>query len=157
MLTPLEIHNKEFRRAFRGYSESEVDEFLDEIVRDFEVLLKENADYKQRIEELEEKVAHFRLIEDTLNNTLVVAQRTAEEVKNNAHKEAEVIIRDAGAQADRIIQESQLRVRQVQGQYQELKHDMEVFRARMKALLQSYLDILEREALPEEMEEQAGE
>ncbi|NPV71642.1 MAG: DivIVA domain-containing protein [Firmicutes bacterium] len=155
MLTPLDIHNKEFRRGFRGYSETEVDEFLDEIVRDFEVLLKENAEYKQKIEDLEEKVAHFRLIEDTLNNTLVVAQRTAEEVKNNAHKEAEIIVRDAGAQADKIIEENQLRVRQIHAQYQDLKHEVEVFRARMRALLQSYLDIIDREEPL--TEERAGE
>lgn len=156
MLTPLDIHNKEFRKAFRGYSEIEVDEFLDEVVRDFELILKENAELKRKLEDLEEKVSHYRHIEETLNNTLIVAQGTAEEVKNAARKEAELIVREAQRQADKVIEESQAKVREVHRQYQDLIHEMEVFRARMRALLQSYLDILEKEVLPEEQPERGG-
>ncbi|MCR4398660.1 MAG: DivIVA domain-containing protein [Firmicutes bacterium] len=144
MLSPLDIHNKEFRRSFRGYSEAEVDEFLDQVVRDFETLLKENSEMKARIEDLEEKVAHFKVLEETLNNTLVVAQRTAEDVKASAHREAEVMIREAGAEANRIVEEGRAKARLVEEQYHALKHEMETFRARMKALLQSYLEMLDR-------------
>ncbi len=159
MLSPLDIHNKEFRRGFRGYNEAEVDEFLDEVVRDFELLLKENSEMKQKIEDLEEKVAHFRLLEDTLNNTLVVAQKAAEEVKANAHKEAEVIVREATAQGNKLIEESRSRARAVEQEFHDLKHEVGIFKARMKALLQSYLEMLEKELDAGEPggEEQAGD
>ncbi|MGE5484975.1 MAG: DivIVA domain-containing protein [Ignavibacteriales bacterium] len=145
MLSPLDIHNKEFKKGFRGYNEAEVDEFLDEVVRDFEALLKENSEMKQKIEDLEEKVAHFRLLEDTLNSTLVVAQKAAEEVKASAHRESEVIIREATAQGNKIMEESRAKVRVLGQQFHDLKHEMGVFKARMKALLQSYLEMLEKE------------
>ncbi len=160
MLSPLDIHNKEFKRGFRGYSETEVDEFLDEVVRDFEALLKENSEMKQKMEDLEEKMAHFRLLEETLNNTLVVAQKAAEEVKAAARKESEVLIREATAQGNKIIEESRAKVRVLGQELHDVKHEMGVFKARMKALLQSYLEMLQREIGdegPEMEDERAGD
>lgn len=150
ILTPLDIHNKEFRKAFRGYSEAEVDEFLDEVVRDFEALIRENAELKARLEEAEEKLSHYKSIEETLNNTLIVAQSTAEELKANARKEADLIIREGELKAQRAIEEAQGRVKKAQEEYEELRKQFQVFRSKVRGLTQAYLNLLEAEEPVEE-------
>lgn len=143
MLTPLEIHNKEFRKGFRGYSEIEVDEFLDQVVKDFEELLRDNAGLKARLEDLDAKVSQYKSIEETLNNTLVVAQQTAEDVKTSAQHEASLIIEKAEAEATRIIEEGQAEARAAVMEYENYKRQMQVFKARMKSIIKSYSDLLD--------------
>lgn len=87
-LTPLDIHNKEFTRGFRGYDEDEVNEFLDQVIKDFEKVIRDKKSLEDRVAELEDKNSHFNNIEETLNRSILVAQETADEVKNNANKEA---------------------------------------------------------------------
>lgn len=142
-LTPLDIHNKEFRRTFRGYSEQEVDEFLDEVVREFELLLKENASLKDQIAELEGRVEQFRTMEESLHKALVVAQQAAEDVRTAAKKEAELIVAAAGQEAERIQEHARSRIRETTQQYNDLKQEMHLFRTRMKTLIQSQLELLD--------------
>ena len=91
-LTPLDIHNKEFSRGFRGYDEDEVNEFLDQIIKDYEMLIREKKQLEEKVAELTEKLNYFSNIEETLNKSILVAQEAAEEVKRNAQKEAKLII-----------------------------------------------------------------
>ncbi len=86
MLTPIDIHNKEFTKGFRGYNESEVDEFLDQIVNDYEKLCRNNEELKERIARSERDVEQYKKLESSLQDTLLVAQRTAEEVTSAARK-----------------------------------------------------------------------
>ena len=96
MLTPLEIENKKFaKQMVNGYNVDEVDEFLDLLTVDYERLYKENTEARAKIEELDEDVTHYRAIENTLQSTLMMAQSTAEEVKNVAKQQAEQIINEA--------------------------------------------------------------
>lgn len=148
MLTPLDIHNKEFRRSFRGYNEDEVDDFLDEVVRDFEELLRANAALKEQVEQLQTRVEQYRQLENTLHNTLIVAQETAEEVKENARKEAELIVRQAEAEAKRIIEEAQRRAREEEERVAALRREAAAFRARVRSLLESQLEILRDDGWP---------
>ena len=76
VLSPLDIHNKEFTRSFRGYQEDEVNEFLDQIIKDYEITIRAKKDSEKEVEELTEKVEHFIKIEETLNKSIVVAQDT---------------------------------------------------------------------------------
>src|SRR5690554_51901 len=99
MLTPLDIQNKEFKKGIRGYKEDEVDEFLDEIMINYEKLFKENAELKDKIENAQQQVEQYKNIENTLKNTLVVAQNTAEEVKSSAQKKSQLIIEEAEIKA----------------------------------------------------------
>ncbi|GAF66153.1 cell-division initiation protein [Bacillus sp. TS-2] len=94
-LTPLDIHNKEFTRTFRGYDEDEVNEFLDQIIKDYEAVLREKKDLFARVTDLDEKLEHFKNIEETLNKSILVAQESAEEVRRNAQKEAQLIVKEA--------------------------------------------------------------
>ena len=79
-LTPMDIHNKEFTRSFRGYDEDEVDLFLDEIVEEFEGLYKENIELKDRLSMLADQISNYNTMENTLKETLVTAQSAANEV-----------------------------------------------------------------------------
>src|SRR5690625_7399669 len=94
-LTPLDIHNKQFRRSFRGYDEDEVNEFLDQVIRDYELAIRESEVANEQVIELEEKLGHFMNIEKTLNKTILVAQETAKEVKENARKVSKLNVKES--------------------------------------------------------------
>jgi len=142
MLTPLDIQNKEFKRGVRGYKESEVDAFLDEIMIDYEKIFKENIELKDKISMLNDQIKHYNQIEETLQNTLVVAQSTAEEVKLNARKNAELIIKEAEENSKKIIDEAKKEALKIREEYEALIKDMLVFKTRFKTLLQSQLESL---------------
>lgn len=145
MLTPLDIHNKEFKKSFRGYSEEEVDEFLDRVIKDYEQLYRENVDLKETIDRLNSKLEHFQHMENTLHNTLVIAQETAEEVKLNAKKETDLLIKEAEIKSQRLVDEAMTKVRRMTGEYEELKKQIQVYRTRMRTLVQAQLEILQTE------------
>src|SRR5215831_1161213 len=120
-LTPLDIHNKEFSRTFRGYDEDQVNEFLDQVIKDYEALIRENKDLHNQTLSLQERVDHFMNIEETLSKTIIVAQEAADEVRTNAKKEAQLILKEAEKNADRIINEALSRSRKVALEIEELK------------------------------------
>ena len=142
MLTPMEIHNKEFKKGMRGYKEEEVDEFLDKVVTDFEKLYRENGELKDKLSVINERVDTYNLMEKTLQNTLVVAQTTAEDVVVNARKKSEVIIKEAEEQAKRLIDEANKSVADIHRNYENLKKDAQVFKTRFRTLLESELESL---------------
>src|SRR5690625_1903171 len=117
----MDIHNKEFTRGLRGYNEDEVNEFLDQIIKDYEITIRDKKGLGKEVEELNEKLGHFMNIEETLNKSILVAQETAEEVKANARKEAKLMIREAEKNADRIINEALSKSRQVYIEIEDLK------------------------------------
>lgn len=142
-LTPLDIHNKEFTKAFRGYDEDEVNEFLDQIIKDMEILIKEKREMEEKLATLTERLGHFTNIEETLSKSILVAQETAEEVKTNARKEAQLIIKEAEKNADRIINESLVKSRKVALEIEELKKKATVYRIRFRSLLEAQLEMLD--------------
>jgi len=141
-LTPLDIHNKEFTRSFRGYDEDEVNEFLDQVIKDYELSIRETNDLKEKVAQLEERLSHFTNIEETLNKSILVAQETAEEVKGNATKESKLIIKEAEKNADRIINEALSKSRRIAMDVEELKKQAKVFRTRLRMLVEAQLDVI---------------
>ncbi len=142
MLTPMDIQNKEFKKGLRGYKEDEVDEFLDEIMLHYERLYKENSELKEKIENAHNQVKQYKNIEETLKNTLIIAQNTAEDVKGNALKKSNLIIEEAEIQAKEIIRKANRDVDDIRSEYEEVKKQMEIFKTRYKTLLQSQLESL---------------
>ena len=141
-LTPLDIHNKEFAKGFRGYNEDEVNEFLDQVIKDYENIIREKKELEERLNELTDRIGHYNNIEETLNKSIVVAQEAAEEVKRNAQKEAKLIIKEAVKNADRIVNESLSKARKIALEIEELKKQSKVFRTRFKMLIEAQLDML---------------
>jgi cell division initiation protein len=138
-LTPLDIRHKEFKRGMRGYADVEVDEFLDEIADEYERLFKENIDLQERVESLEDKVAGYKRIEETLQKTLVSAQASAEEVKQNATKESQLILQDAELKARQMINEAYSERQTIEQNMVKLRSAEEDFRFKFKTLLEGYL------------------
>jgi len=144
MLTPLDIHNKEFKRGFRGYNEEEVDQFLNEVVKDYEKLYRDNIELKETLDRVTSKLEHYQHMETTLNNTLVIAQETAEEVKLNARKECELQMKEAEIRAQKLMEEAMGKVRKMQGEYEELKKQAQIYRTRMRTLIQAQMEMLQK-------------
>lgn len=142
-LSPLDIHNKEFGRGFRGYQEDEVNEFLDQIIKDYEMLLREKKELEDRLKQTDERVGHFTSIESTLQKSIVIAQEAAEEVRRNSQKEAKLIVREAEKNADRIVNESLTKARRIAMEIDELKKQSKVFRNRFKMLVEAQLDLID--------------
>jgi len=145
VLSPMDIHNKEFTRGFRGYNEDEVNEFLDRIIKDYEMTIRDKKELEKEVEELNEKLGHFENIEETLNKSILVAQETAEEVKASARKEAKLIIKEAEKNADRIIDEALGKSRKIAMETEELGRQAKVFRTRLKMLIEAQLDMVNNE------------
>ena len=145
-LTPLDIHNKEFSRRFRGYDEDEVNEFLDQIIKDYEALIRDNKEMQTQMSTLQEKLGHFTNIEETLSKAIIVAQNAADELKNNAKKEAQLIVRESEKNADRIINESLAKSRKIAIEMEELKKQSMIYRTRFRSLLEAQIEILKEES-----------
>lgn len=143
MITPLDIENKKFaKQMVNGYSVDEVDDFLDDLTVEYEKLFKENSEYKAKVEKLEHDMEHYKTIESTLQSTLVMAQTTAEEVKEVASKQAEQIINEAKStaqkEADSLENEIALKKRELE----DAKKEFDVYKAKMESLLISQLELL---------------
>ena len=138
-LTPLDIRHKEFKRGMRGYADVEVDEFLDQIADEYERLFKENIDLQDRVESLDEKVAGYRRIEETLQKTLVNAQASAEEQKQNANKQAQLVLQDAELKARQLVNEAYCERQAIEQSMAKLRSAEEDFRFEFRRLLDGYL------------------
>ena len=144
-LTVLEIANKEFKNSLRGYNQDEVDEFLDEVMRDYEALIRENDELKQNIAGMGEKLEQYRALENTLQNTLVVAQSTSEDLKQSARKEAELVVREAQARARELMQKAESEVQHQYAELERIRRESGQFRAKIRSLLESQIALLNEE------------
>ncbi|WP_067620804.1 DivIVA domain-containing protein [Alicyclobacillus acidiphilus] len=142
-LSPIDIHNKEFRRSWRGYNEDEVDDFLERIIQDYEALIRQNKQLEEEIARINDRLAHYDSLEDSLSKSILVAQETAEEVKGNARKEAQLIIREAEKNADRIVSEALNKARKMALEVEEMQKQASLFRARFRSLVQSQLEMMD--------------
>jgi cell division initiation protein len=143
-ITPNEISNKDFKRVFRGYDIDEVDEFLEQIVDDYEKIYKENLSLKEKITSLNEKIEHYANIESTLQNTLVLAQKAADQAKDNSKRDSELIIKDAQEAANNIIRKAEEHVLEINREYEILKQQFTMFRSRFEGMLRAQLDALDK-------------
>lgn len=143
-ITPNEISNKEFKKAFRGYDSDEVDEFLDQIVEDYEKLYKENVNQREKLSALNEKLEQYSNLETTLQNTLILAQNAADQAKESSKKESELIINNAKESANQMIRDAEQSITEINKKYELLKQEYNMFRSRFKALLQAQIDTIEK-------------
>ena len=143
MLTPLDIENKKFQKQMmNGYNVDEVDDFLDEITVDYEKLYKENTELREEIERSKTDLEKYKNIEQTLQNTLVMAQKTADDIKNNAQDEADNIIKSARSKMQESVDELTKDLETRKREYAETKKQFDIYRAKMEALLISQLELL---------------
>ncbi len=153
VLTPMDIHNKQFKKKMRGYDEDEVNEFLNEIITDFEQLLTERKETKNELEEQKKRLAQFENIEESLNKSIVVAQEAADKLKENSQKESDNIVQEAQNKADKIIQDAQNnadtllkkaveQAQKIEQETEELRKQSRVFRQRLQLMVESQLELI---------------
>ncbi|HZJ56891.1 MAG TPA: DivIVA domain-containing protein [Clostridia bacterium] len=144
-LTPMDIHNKEFSKSFRGYDDEEVDQFLDEIIDEFERLYKENIELKERLGMLADQISNYKTMENTLKETLVTAQRAASDVLESSQKRSDLIIDEAESKGRKIIQDANDRVILIRREFDEYRKQIQVFKTRFKSLLETQLEVINQE------------
>ena len=143
MLTPLDIENKKFsKQIMNGYNVEEVDDFLDEIGVDFAKKQKEVNEASKKIEELNASLEHYKNIESTLLNTLLMAQSTAEEVKNIAKQKADQIVTDAKASSQKEVDFIQNQILMKKKELEDVQKQFDIYKAKMESLLISQLELI---------------
>ena len=143
MITPLDIENKKFsKQMMNGYNVDEVDDFLDELTLDYSRNYKEVSELKAKVEELSNSLVQYQTIETTLKNTLVMAQSTAEEVKNVAKQKADQIVEEAKGNAQKQVDELNNQIIMKQKELDDMKKQFDIYKAKMEALLISQLELL---------------
>lgn len=144
MITPLDIEDKDFKTSFLGYKKYEVDDFLDNIKLSYEKIYKEHKELNDKIIALQEDMKKYKNIEETLKNTLLLAQNTAEEVSSNAAKKAKVIIEEANLEAKEIIREANKEVGIINREYDEIQKKFLSFKDKYKFLLNTQLQDIDK-------------
>ncbi|MFL0251591.1 DivIVA domain-containing protein [Clostridium neuense] len=140
-LTAMDITSKEFRRTLRGFDPDEVDEFLNQIADSYEEMYKENSNLKEKNVILKEKLEHYAHIEETIQNTLVLAQNAAEQAKQSAKKEAELMIRNANDSAQKIIDKANEDVVKINDDYDKIKQEFVKFRSKYRTFINAQMDM----------------
>lgn len=143
MFTPLDIENKKFQKQMmNGYNVDEVDDFLDELTIEYEKLYKENAELRSAVENSQKDLEQYKSIEKTLQNTLLMAQKSADDIKKVAEQEAEQIVKNAQDKVQFSVEEINKETENKRRELMELKKQSDVYRAKMEALLISQLELL---------------
>jgi cell division initiation protein len=133
-LTPVEIRHIEHRRAWlRGYRRKPIDELLEDIADSFEEVWRERADLSDRLEDLETEAAKHRELEALLRSTLVSAERAAQDMKEQARRESDLIVQEAHAESRRVTRETAAEKRR-------LEDDIVKIRAQLRAAFESLGD-----------------
>ncbi|WP_071130831.1 DivIVA domain-containing protein [Enterococcus timonensis] len=173
-LTPLDIKNKSFDTKFKGYNPDDVDDFLDQVTRDYEDIVTKNREMEKSLKHAEEKLEYFNELKDALNQSIIVAQDTADKVKVSANKEAEVIIGTANqtaqattakaeqqshdlvntaqASAAQILNEASSKAKALAAETDDLKKKTRTFHQRLRLLLESQIDIVNNDDWDELLE-----
>jgi cell division initiation protein len=142
-IRPIDIRRKEFKSGLRGYDANQVDDFLDEVADEFERIFAENQRMLEEITSLRERLQQFEELEASIQEALVQAQQVARDLRRNAGKEAELIVREAKEQSHRILADSSGRVERVQESYEVLRKAKQDFANDFRHLLKSYLAVMD--------------
>ena len=143
-ITPIDIQHKTFKKSLQGYDRAEVDQFLDEVIETLEDDAQQAAALQAEINDLRERISHFKAMEESLQNTLVLAQRTADEVKASAHKEADLIKEQARISAEREISSFTDAAAEARREHQRAIESAEKARSEMRSLLMTHLALLDK-------------
>lgn len=142
--SPNDLQNFTFKKGFMGYSEDVVNEVLDKVIEDYSSYIHENIELKDKVAMLNEGLQHYKTIEESLQNTLIAAQQTSEDVKKNAYEKADNIIKEAEIKAQRILNEVNQEVLKSKYEYEDMKKRIYVYKSKSEALLLSQLEIIKQ-------------
>jgi cell division initiation protein len=142
-ITPLDIKKQEFQTKMRGFDKDEVVSFLEVVSEEMEELVRENLELKEKMQRAADKLANYSKIESALQNTLVASQESAEQMKAVAEEKAELIIREANSQAEKIVDDAYEKLSELRREHISLKNQRAAFLVNFRSLLESQLKLLE--------------
>jgi cell division initiation protein len=142
-LTPIDIQQQQFRRSLWGFDNKEVDAFLDLLAADVEELMRQNNSLRDELKRKESEIQDHRERERTLKETMITATRITEDIKQNARKEAEIVIGAAETQAEQIIQNAHTRLVRIMEDIDELKRQKAQFEGSLGSILSAHQKLLE--------------
>ncbi|MCE5200043.1 MAG: DivIVA domain-containing protein [Armatimonadota bacterium] len=149
-LTPVDIMHTEFNAAFKGYNRPQVDAFVQSVRQALEDVLKEKSDLLRKIDALQDEVDRVRKIESAMSEALTVAQKSAEEVRLNAHRQAELIVQEAEQSRVKTVAEAQQEAGKYRADIALLQATRDRFEAEFKGMLSSYMEWLQKHSSEEE-------
>ena len=142
-VTPLDIRKQEFKKVMRGLDSEEVYAFLNTIAEEYEAVLSDNKNLRERLVSLEERLNEFKAIETNLRNTLLTAEKLTQEAKENARREATLMIREAEMEAEKAAESIRAHTSQLRREILELKKNKDNYITRLKTLLDSHKKMLD--------------
>jgi cell division initiation protein len=142
-ITPIDVQHKEFKKSIQGYAREEVDQFLDEVIEQLEADIEERTRLETLVAELQEKVSHFKAMEDSLRSTLVLAQRTADELKASAHKEVDLIKQRAKLEVEEELKNVRQQIVEAKAELQRVNDKTVAARHDLRNFLTRQLDLLD--------------
>lgn len=144
MLSPLDIEMKEFKKNLGGYNKEDVDEFMRILLQDYKEIYMENVSMKDKLGTLTAAVSRYKSMEDVMQNTLIVAQSTGDEVKKAANAKAQAIVEEAEARAREILMDSKHRLSQINMELEQMKLVMAGYKNQIRSILQAGMEMIEK-------------
>jgi cell division initiation protein len=156
-ITPLDVRKQEFRKGMRGLDPDEVYAFLATVADEYEAVLNDNKALRERVLELDDKVQEYRGMEKTLRDTLLTAERVTVDAKDNARREANLIIKEAQIEAEKALRDIKSEAMKLRQQIQQLRSQREAYLAKMRVVAQSHLQFVESAGTDFRDEDERGE
>lgn len=135
MITPVDIQNKEFSRKMSGYDRIAVDEFMMDVAEDYEKLYRENIELRDKVASINDSLRKYIAMEEAMQNTLMFAQNTADDVKKSATEKADIMVKEAELKAKEILAQAQATVLEQERKLEELKSEIQIYKTKFDSLV----------------------
>ncbi len=141
--TPKDLENLSLRKDLVfGYNRDQIDRIFEKIGQDYRFLMKENDELRRETDNMKHTIHHYRLIEEALQHTLVLAQQTGESIKNNAQEKADAILKEAETNAQKMIKDANRQVTRINAEFEILKSNLQSFKIKSQSMLGTLQDLL---------------
>ena len=144
MLTPIDIQRQDFEVKLRGYNADEVDDFLDLVGKDYEKLYKDNAELREEIKRLTASLEQYKKMEETLQQSIVLAQTAAEDIKRSAAEKADVIVNEAQTKSEGMYRQLDLDIQSKKNELSGMIAEVSGYKTRIKGICSAILEMLEK-------------
>lgn len=134
---------KKFETVFRGYDKLQVQRFLDDVIKNYEVLLEKSKKTEEENKRLVNQIEYYQKIEDTMNRAIYNAENVGDQIKSSARKEAEALVTEARHNANRIINDALLKAEKAQNHADQLKRNTNMLKRRLRQIIENQLLVIE--------------
>ncbi|HYV85083.1 MAG TPA: DivIVA domain-containing protein [Patescibacteria group bacterium] len=152
-ITPIDVSGHAFAVKMRGFDQEEVRSFLNLVSSEFEAVIVESNNLKEKLAQVEASVSDLRERERILKETLLTAQRLADEIREEARKEAQIIVREAEVKGSQLLDQAGRKAGELEGTIQALRVEREAFAQRIRSAVEQHLRLLDMHRNEEEVED----